>query len=221
MSPKATNPAPMSSRSAVRCGRLLRRTPPPRTRVRANPYLTSSAVSSHYNYASFFSGHNGFRRFAAARVAAGPGKPATRPDAPRGYGAWVSLTVGMRGRARIEVAAADTAIAAGSGDVPVLATPRLLALAEAAAVAAAAPGLAPGETSVGTSADLRHIRATPVGAAVEVVAELTELDGRRLVFRFTATQPGEQAGAGVVVGEGTMERSLVDRERFLRRAASR
>jgi len=97
------------------------------------------------------------------------------------------------------VADADTAISAGSGDVPVLATPRLLALAEAAAVAAIAPHLAPGMTSVGTSASLEHRRASPVGAEVVVEAELTEVDGRRLVFSFIARESAHRPGGD---GEG-------------------
>ena len=121
----------------------------------------------------------------------------------------------------------DTAIAAGSGDVPVLATPRLLALAEAASVAAIAPNLAPGMTSVGTSASLEHRRASPVGAEVVVEAELTEVDGRRLVFSFIAREGGQGAGApgdegdeDRVVVAGTVERVLVDREAFLARAGA-
>ena len=133
------------------------------------------------------------------------------------------------------VADADTAISAGSGDVPVLATPRLLALAEAAAVAAIAPHLAPGMTSVGTSASLEHRRASPVGAEVVVEAELTEVDGRRLMFSFIARESahrpggdgeGSRSAAGasgdgedLVVGAGTVERVLVDRAAFLARAA--
>jgi predicted thioesterase len=137
---------------------------------------------------------------------------------------------GLISIASIVVADSDTATAMGSGDVPVLATPRLLALAEAAAVAAIAPALDPGLTSVGTSAALEHKRPSPVGAEVEVEAELAEVDGRRLVFRFIARQkppagsPGEPAGspgegdADEVVGAGTMERVLVDREHFISRA---
>lgn len=131
------------------------------------------------------------------------------------------MAAGVRSWVRIVVADADTAMAVGSGDVPVLATPRLLALAEAAAVAAVTPGLAPGMTSVGTSAVLEHTRASPVGAEVVVEAELTEVDERRLAFRFIARQqqPAGAADDEVVVGAGTMERVLVDRERFVRRAA--
>jgi len=120
----------------------------------------------------------------------------------------------------------DTAIRAGSGDVPVLATPRLLALAEAASVAAISPQLAPGMTSVGTAASLEHRRASPVGTEVVVEAELTEVDGRRLVFSFIAREsghrpadaPGDEGDEDRVVGAGTVERVLVDREAFLARA---
>jgi fluoroacetyl-CoA thioesterase len=147
----------------------------------------------------------------------------------------MGVAAGQRASVSAVVADADTAISAGSGDVPVLATPRLLALAEAAAVAAIAPHLPPGMTSVGTSASLEHRRASPVGAEVVVEAELTEVDGRRLMFSFIAREsahrPGgdgegarSAAGAGgdgqdLVVGAGTVERVLVDRAAFLARAA--
>ena len=81
---------------------------------------------------------------------------------------------------QIVVADTDTAMAMGSGDVPVLGTPRLLALAEAAAIAAIGPNLESGLTSVGTGAALEHKRPSPVGAEVVVEAELTEVEGRRL-----------------------------------------
>jgi predicted thioesterase len=138
----------------------------------------------------------------------------------------MGVAAGQRASVSAVVADADTAIQAGSGDVPVLATPRLLALAEAATVAAIAPHLAPGMTSVGTSASLEHRRASPVGAEVVVEAELTEVDGRRLVFSFIAREgghgtgaPGDGGGEDRVVGAGTVERVLVDRQAFLARAA--
>jgi len=111
----------------------------------------------------------------------------------------MGVAAGQRASVSAVVADADTAISAGSGDVPVLATPRLLALAEAAAVAAIAPHLAPGMTSVGTSASLEHRRASPVGAEVVVEAELTEVDGRRLVFSFIARESAHRPGGD---GEG-------------------
>jgi fluoroacetyl-CoA thioesterase len=105
----------------------------------------------------------------------------------------------------------------GSGDVPVLGTPRLLALAEAATVAAIRSRLKPGQTSVGTSAVMEHKRPSPVGAEVVVEAELTEVDDRRLVFSFRARQISSRDHV-VVLGAGTLERILVDRDRFVSRA---
>ncbi len=133
----------------------------------------------------------------------------------------MALAPGLRAFVRIVVADTDTAVAMGSGDVPVLGTPRLLALAEAAAAAAIGPSLEPGQTSVGTSAAMEHSRPSPLGAEVVVEAELTEVDGRRLVFRFMARHkriPGSPDDRNVVVGAGTLERVIVDRDRFVSRA---
>jgi fluoroacetyl-CoA thioesterase len=145
----------------------------------------------------------------------------------------MGLAAGLRATVRHVVTEADTAIEAGSGDVPVLATPRLLALAEAACVAALEPHLDEGMTSVGTGVALEHRRASPVGAEIEVEAELTELTGRRLVFGFVArhVRPGSAGSTGsgpaggdpdgdtdLVIGGGTVERIVVDRAKFLARA---
>jgi fluoroacetyl-CoA thioesterase len=133
----------------------------------------------------------------------------------------MTLAPGLLSFVEITVADTDTAIAMGSGDVPVLGTPRLLALAEAAAVAAIAPGMEPGLTSVGTSAALEHKQPSPVGAQVVVEAELTEVDGRRLVFGFIARHkmlPGSPDGQDLVVGAGTLERVLVNKDWFVGRA---
>jgi fluoroacetyl-CoA thioesterase len=133
----------------------------------------------------------------------------------------MTLAPGLLSFVQIVVAGTDTALAMGSGDVPVLGTPRLLALAEAAAVAAITPSLESGLTSVGTSAVMEHKRPSPVGAEVVIEAELTEVDGRRLVFRFIARQKGLAGSPGehdAVVGAGTLERVLVDRDRFIAQA---
>jgi fluoroacetyl-CoA thioesterase len=141
----------------------------------------------------------------------------------------MELAPGLLAELRVVVTEADTAIAAGSGDVPVLATPRLLALAEAASVAAIEPQLGAEMTSVGTAASLEHRRASPVGAEIVVEAELTEVAGRRLVFSFivrhSPSGPGAEGGPeaeeDLVVGAGTLERVVVDREKFLARLARR
>ncbi|WP_207620685.1 thioesterase family protein [Streptosporangium minutum] len=123
----------------------------------------------------------------------------------------MTLTPGLRARLLIMVEKEDTATKIGSGDVPVLATPRVLALAEQATVQAVAGALDPGQTSVGTKVALEHLVASPVGTHVEIAAELTEVDGRRLVFAFTARD------RNTTVATGTVERVVVDRERFLSR----
>ncbi|MEO3797886.1 hotdog domain-containing protein [Nonomuraea sp. B10E15] len=121
----------------------------------------------------------------------------------------MTLAPGLRAQSLIVVEMDDTAKSVGSGDVPVLATPRLLALAEAATVRAVERHLAPGQTSVGTRVELEHVAASPLGTRVQLGVELTRVDGRRLTFAFEAHDEHS------VVGKGTIERVLVDRARFL------
>lgn len=112
-----------------------------------------------------------------------------------------------------EVTAADTAAALGSGSLPVLATPRLLAWCEAATCAALEDDLGEGETSVGTRVELEHTRATPVGRRVEVTATTVHRDGRLHRFGVLAREADTQK----VVGSGEVTRVVVDAERFLGR----
>lgn len=114
------------------------------------------------------------------------------------------------------VAADDTAAALGSGDLPVLGTPRLLAWAEAATVAALEGALDPGRTSVGTRVELAHTAPSAVGDVVTVRAEVTQVDGSRVVFAVEATGP-----AGATLGHGTVERVVVDVTRFTARLPGR
>ncbi|MFM1967058.1 MAG: hypothetical protein RL134_2783 [Actinomycetota bacterium] len=110
----------------------------------------------------------------------------------------------------------DTARALGSGDVPVLATPRLIAWLEAATVGAC-PDLAPDETSVGTRVDVEHLLASPVGARVDASAEVVHRDGRLLRFAVTAQH---DVGEGpVLIAQGHVTRVVVRRDPFLARAA--
>ncbi len=120
--------------------------------------------------------------------------------------------------ARIErvVTEADTAAAVGSGSLPVLGTPVVLAWCEAATCAALEPRLAPGTTSVGTRVSLEHLAASPVGATVEIVATRTHEDGR--LHRFAvAVREVSEAGAGRLLASGEVTRVVVDAERFLAR----
>jgi fluoroacetyl-CoA thioesterase len=123
------------------------------------------------------------------------------------------LPVGLRATVTAEVGDDDTAAALGSGDLPVLGTPRLLALAEAACVAAVAPQLAAGQTTVGTAVSLEHRKPTGPGAHLEVEAELVEVVGRKLFFGFIAYGPG--TGDDAIIGAGTITRVLVQAGQFL------
>ena len=114
-----------------------------------------------------------------------------------------------------EVTEADTARALGSGDVEVLATPRLLAWCEAATVVALAEQLTPERTSVGSRIKLEHLAATPVGGVAVVTAELEHQDGRLVRFAVSAV---DRAGRLIATGEVT--RVIVERERFAARIPS-
>lgn len=116
---------------------------------------------------------------------------------------------------RFTVTDDDTAAALGSGSLPVLATPRLLAWCEAATCAAIEDQLREGETSVGTRVSLEHLAASPVGAEVEVTAGPAYVDGR--LHRFTVA--ARHAGDGKLVGSGEITRVVVDAARFLSRLA--
>jgi fluoroacetyl-CoA thioesterase len=114
----------------------------------------------------------------------------------------------------------DTALAVGSGSLPVLGTPRLLAWCEAATCAALEPTLADGATSVGTRVALDHQAASPVGQEVVVTASAAYVDGR--LHRFTVSArhvsgPPEDRVGGKVVAAGEVTRVVVDAERFLGR----
>jgi predicted thioesterase len=107
---------------------------------------------------------------------------------------------------------ADTAATLGSGSLAVLATPRLLAWAEAATCVALEPALAEGETSVGTRVELEHRAASGVGTVIEVTASEVYADGR--LHRLTVA--ARQAD-GRVVATGEVTRVVVDAKRFLSR----
>ncbi len=111
-----------------------------------------------------------------------------------------------------EVGEADTAAALGSGDLPVLGTPRLLAWAEATTCAALATTVDEGQTSVGTRVTLEHRAASRIGATVAVTATVAHRDGRLVRFEVVAVDGDDQ-----VVGHGEVTRVVVDAERFMAR----
>jgi predicted thioesterase len=109
------------------------------------------------------------------------------------------------------VSEADTAIAVGSGSLPVLGTPVLLAWCEA--VTCEVLGLTDPQTSVGTRVSLEHLAASPLGAAVQVTATVAYLDGRLVRFDVSARDAETQK----LLGSGEVTRVIVDAERFLAR----
>lgn len=126
------------------------------------------------------------------------------------------MEAGQSATLEFTVSDADTAAALGSGDLPVLGTPRLLAWCEAATCAAVAESVEEGRTSVGSRISLEHLAASPVGAVVVVRASVAHVDGRLLRFEVVA----EHAADGKVVGHGEVTRVVVDRERFLGRVSA-
>jgi predicted thioesterase len=121
---------------------------------------------------------------------------------------------GLAATISLVVADTDTAAALGSGDVPVLGTPRVVALAEQATCAAVASALTAGQTTVGSEVQLTHLAPTPVGMEVSADAVLDSVEGRRLVFKVTVNDRRGLIAAGYVT------RVLVDRARFLDKAES-
>jgi fluoroacetyl-CoA thioesterase len=119
---------------------------------------------------------------------------------------------GLSARVELTVTDADTAQSLGSGDVPVLGTPRVLALAEAATVAVTARLIPGGVTTVGTRAEVEHRAPTAVGRHVTALATLAKVDGRKLVFEVVV-RDGEDLVAEVLV-----ERVMLDRRRFIEKA---
>jgi len=120
----------------------------------------------------------------------------------------MNLKPGLLGTATLVVGEEHTAPRLGSGRAPVLATPIMIALMEAAAVDCVERLLGEGQESLGVRIGVDHSAGTPVGLAVTATAELEEVDGRRLVFYVEARDARE------IIGKGRHERVVVDSERF-------
>jgi fluoroacetyl-CoA thioesterase len=121
----------------------------------------------------------------------------------------VDLEAGLTGKAECEVTEADTAIALRSGSVPVLGTPRVIALCEEATVAAVAALLEPGQTTVGMKVQIDHLKPSPIGAHVTAEAWLEKNGGRRLTFTVKAHDDRD------LIAVGRITRAIVDTQRFL------
>lgn len=119
------------------------------------------------------------------------------------------LVPGLSGTAVLRVADGDTALVLRSGDVPVLGTPRLIALVEEAAIAAIVNRLQPAETTVGMRVQFDHVAPTAIGQDVTAEATLEKVEGRRLIFTVSAS---DRRG---LIGAGKVTRVVVNREHFL------
>lgn len=122
------------------------------------------------------------------------------------------LSIGLKGNSLVAVDDTNTAIAAQSGSLPVFATPYMIALMEKATCNAINPYLSEGESSVGTSINVSHVKASGRGAIIKAEAILEEIDGRRLVFSVCATEED-----GTVIGKGNIERFVVGIDRFMKK----
>jgi fluoroacetyl-CoA thioesterase len=122
-----------------------------------------------------------------------------------------NLSVGARSDQTMLVTDDLTAVAMGSGSLPVLATPAMVALMEAAALAAIDPVLPEGQASVGIEVNVRHLSATPVGEEIIASAIVTQIDGKRVTFEVRAWDRKE------LIGEGTHVRYIIDEVRFMSR----
>ena len=125
------------------------------------------------------------------------------------------LQPGRVGSVTLIVAEEHTAPRLGSGRAPVLASPAMIALIEAAAVACVEDQLADGQETLGIHLDVEHIAATPVGLSVTATAQLIEVAGRKLVFNVEARDARE------LIGRGRHTRIVVDSARFRAKVAAK
>ena len=119
------------------------------------------------------------------------------------------LEIGLKHQSVMRVMEGNTAEFIGSGDMAVLATPAMVAIMENAAMLAVALHLGEGETTVGSMISTSHLKPSKVGNAISAVAELTEIDGRKLTFKIQAYD------GDTLIGEGDHIRFIVNREKFL------
>ncbi len=121
------------------------------------------------------------------------------------------MTPGMSLEEEYIVTNEDTAIHFGSGQMTVLATPKMIAWMEGASLNAVLPFLPEGYDTVGTSINISHMAATPVGMKVRIVSELTEVKGKMLLFKVKAYDEMDK------IGEGTHGRAIVEAKKFISR----
>ena len=119
------------------------------------------------------------------------------------------MNIGLVYTSTTVVDSTNTAIALGSGDMEVLATPAMVALMENAAMNAVAPHLEDGQTTVGSHIETSHLKPSFIGTTVTATATLTAVEGRKLTFKISAYD------GDTLIGEGEHIRFVVNREKFL------
>lgn len=125
------------------------------------------------------------------------------------------IVPGLTGEYRLRVDAVNTAVHLGSGSVEVLATPEMVRMMERAAVATGDHLLPPGYRTVGIHLDIAHLAPTPVGMVVVASAELSAIEGRKLIFHVEARDERE------LIGAGTHQRMIINVERFQAKVESK
>ena len=121
------------------------------------------------------------------------------------------ITEGLQHTSQLTVTEAVTAITIGSGDMPVLATPAMMALMENAAMLAVAEHLPEGCTTVGGQITSSHLKPSKLGETVTATATVTRIDGKKIEFKI------EAHCGDTLLGEGTHLRFIVNRNQFMSR----
>jgi predicted thioesterase len=119
------------------------------------------------------------------------------------------LYIALKHQSVMRVMDGNTAEFIGSGDMAVLATPAMVALMENAAMLAVALKIEEGETTVGSMISTSHLKPSKIGNTISAIAELTEIDGRKLTFKISAYD------GDTLIGEGEHIRYIVNRDKFL------
>lgn len=119
------------------------------------------------------------------------------------------IEIGLKHTSELVVTDEVTAIAVGSGNMPVLATPMMMALMENAAMLAVEEELPEGCTTVGGYIESSHLKPSKIGDIVKAIAEVTKVDGTKIEFKVAAYS------GDTLLGEGTHLRFVVNRERFM------
>ncbi len=125
------------------------------------------------------------------------------------------IIIGSSAETTTIVNSTNTAITAGSGSLPVLGTPFLIALMEKATCNAVFNFLEDDETTVGTNVSISHIKASGIGMVISAKATVAECSGRRIAFDVSAAD-----SSGDIIGKGTIERFVVNENKFMKKAGT-